>query len=374
MDGPTQDDHEPAAPSVPTLPPALDPALEAPAPAPMKPNAGPRLGLWLGVLVVGGVVGALLHQSEGAVLLALAGAFVTAQAADLDDDWQLLHVFLAGVIMVLAAAVFFAIAMMILNSDTTGFARPLGVGLAGGATLLCLLTLFRPFANSLATTMFRTEQPDRTLRLAARLALVCLLVALPGQIWFRTAIDSALLPDAPFAEPAALVGSLVGYVVLAFGAVGLGIQRNFRETLERLGLTAMSLKHAVVAVLGTGALLAVNTGLEFVEKRVFPDLWRLDQDATKMIAGDITPVTALVLGLSAGIGEEITVRGALQPRLGLLLSSLVFAALHVQYSWFGMATVMIFGLLLGSTRKWTNTTTVIVIHTAYDVIAALQAR
>jgi len=47
------------------------------------------------------------------------------------------------------------------------------------------------------------------------------------------------------------------------------------------------------------------------------------------------PGLMLLLGLSAGIGEEITLRGALQPKLGLALTSLLFAALHVQYSWYG---------------------------------------
>jgi membrane protease YdiL (CAAX protease family) len=66
------------------------------------------------------------------------------------------------------------------------------------------------------------------------------------------------------------------------------------------------------------------------------------------------------------------VRGALQPRLGLLLSSLLFAALHVQYTWFGMGTVALLGMLLGYLRQRTNTTTAIAVHAAYDVIAALS--
>jgi membrane protease YdiL (CAAX protease family) len=62
-------------------------------------------------------------------------------------------------------------------------------------------------------------------------------------------------------------------------------------------------------------------------------------------------------------------RGALQPRLGVVLTALLFSLLHVQYSWFGMATVFLFGLMLGAIRSRTNTTVVIAIHTIYDVLA-----
>jgi hypothetical protein len=64
----------------------------------------------------------------------------------------------------------------------------------------------------------------------------------------------------------------------------------------------------------------------------------------------------------------------LQPRLGLALTALLFAALHVQYSWTGMATIVVFGLALGFVRMRSNTTTAIAIHALYDIIAALGAQ
>jgi membrane protease YdiL (CAAX protease family) len=81
-----------------------------------------------------------------------------------------------------------------------------------------------------------------------------------------------------------------------------------------------------------------------------------------------------VLGVSAGVGEELMVRGALQPRVGLVWASLLFAAAHVQYTWFGMLTIVLLGMTLGVVRKSANTTTAIVVHVLYDVIAALGAR
>ena len=73
--------------------------------------------------------------------------------------------------------------------------------------------------------------------------------------------------------------------------------------------------------------------------------------------------------VSAGVGEEITMRGALQPRLGLKLTSLLFASLHVQYSWFGVLVIFVLGLVLGVVRARTSTSVVMLAHTVFDVVA-----
>jgi membrane protease YdiL (CAAX protease family) len=79
-----------------------------------------------------------------------------------------------------------------------------------------------------------------------------------------------------------------------------------------------------------------------------------------------------VLGLSAGIGEELTMRGALQPRLGLAATALLFASLHVQYSWFGITVIFLLGLVLGLLRKHTNTSVAMAVHALYDMAAVLS--
>ncbi|MCX7861282.1 MAG: hypothetical protein N2385_14415 [Chloroflexus sp.] len=41
----------------------------------------------------------------------------------------------------------------------------------------------------------------------------------------------------------------------------------------------------------------------------------------------------MVIGVTAGLGEELGVRGVLQPRLGIWLSNLFFTSLHAfQYN------------------------------------------
>ena len=62
-------------------------------------------------------------------------------------------------------------------------------------------------------------------------------------------------------------------------------------------------------------------------------------------------------------------RGALQPRLGLLPSNLFFTALHgFQYSWDALLSVFVVGMLLGGIRARTNTTTSAIVHGLYDFL------
>ena len=76
----------------------------------------------------------------------------------------------------------------------------------------------------------------------------------------------------------------------------------------------------------------------------------------------------LTLGLAAGIGEETLFRGALQPRFGLLFTSLLFAILHSQYGiTFSTLAVFIVGLFLGLLRIRFNTTTCVMTHAAYNI-------
>jgi membrane protease YdiL (CAAX protease family) len=121
------------------------------------------------------------------------------------------------------------------------------------------------------------------------------------------------------------------------------------------------------------ALYLLNAGSESLQHRWFPELWEGDQRTSRLIAGGLGLGGSILLGVSAGIGEELAVRGALQPRLGLWLTSLLFASLHVHYSWFGMATIAVLGLLLGVIRNRTSTSVAILVHSLYDIAAAIAA-
>jgi membrane protease YdiL (CAAX protease family) len=268
---------------------------------------------------------------------------------------------------------FALLAFWLATQSTAGPVRPLAVGIAGGGAVLCLLTALRPFSDALAAALFRTSEPTHVLRLAARLVMMVLLFALPGWAAFPGILDSLAESGRPLLDTGQLVGSVVGLSVLALGAVGFLIRRDARATLERLGLRVPQPAHYGVVALGMGALYLLNAGTEGLQHRWFPDLWDHDQRMSRLIAGGLGLGGGLLLGVSAGVGEELAMRGALQPRLGLVLTSMVFAALHVHYSWFGMATIVLLGVLLGVIRDRTSTTVAILVHSLYDIAAVFTA-
>jgi len=98
-----------------------------------------------------------------------------------------------------------------------------------------------------------------------------------------------------------------------------------------------------------------------------------NQVAVERLMGyTLSPVGAVVVGVSAGLGEELAVRGVLQPRLGLLLSNLFFTGLHaLQYNWDALVTVFVLGLVFGLVRNRTNTTTSAITHGSYDFLLTI---
>jgi len=116
-------------------------------------------------------------------------------------------------------------------------------------------------------------------------------------------------------------------------------------------------------------LFLLNIGADWLQNHYFHKSWEADHRVNEELVRGLTTPLAVLLGATAGIGEEITLRGALQPRLGIPLTATLFAALHVQYSWFGMVAVLLLGVVLGVLRQRSCTTTAMAVHAIYDVMA-----
>jgi membrane protease YdiL (CAAX protease family) len=171
------------------------------------------------------------------------------------------------------------------------------------------------------------------------------------------------------------VYALIWAVPAALLAVGYPQKRNLREVIQRLGIVWPSRRQIIFALLATigsfVGLAILGSGIKWLWLKM---AWNItDNDATKLLFGfAMGPVATLILGLSAGIGEEITFRGVIQPRMGIVLSASMFAALHAfQYGFDGLIQVLVLGLVLGVIRKVANTTTAAMVHWGYDVCALL---
>lgn len=162
-------------------------------------------------------------------------------------------------------------------------------------------------------------------------------------------------------------------LLFAVAGVGLWIRRGGRGTLERLGLHWPTWRQLLVAAGITVLLLAFDFVVNWTWQEVAPTRYELLQRVSENIFGGLaTTAGALALGLSAGISEELLFRGAVQPRLGLLLTTVLFAIGHLQYG-LTVATLEVFviGLVLGLVRKRSHTTVCILIHAAYNGVGTL---
>ncbi len=133
------------------------------------------------------------------------------------------------------------------------------------------------------------------------------------------------------------VYSLAWSVPAAVFAVGYGLRRTFPDALQRLGLVRPTWRQIAIGV-GVGILLVfVSTFLQAGVNWLWEQMgWPLtDAEAfNELLAFAYTPLGAILVGISAGVGEELAVRGVLQPRLGIFVSNLFFASAHaLQYNW-----------------------------------------
>ena len=160
------------------------------------------------------------------------------------------------------------------------------------------------------------------------------------------------------------------FAVWALLGVGWLTRRKWLPSLERLGIVA---PRPIEVAIGIGAGL-VSAGFILLLSDVATQFGLgVDEDVERLSDALLGPLVAsipgiLTLGLAAGIGEETLFRGALQPRFGLLFTSLLFAILHSQYGiTFSTLAVFIVGMFLGLLRIRFNTTTCVMTHAAYNI-------
>ncbi len=162
----------------------------------------------------------------------------------------------------------------------------------------------------------------------------------------------------------------VPLLLIALAGVGLGLRRNWAETRERLGLGSVSGAQLGVAAGATVVFLVLDYGVLWLWGRLAPHSHaQFAGIITNLFANLTVPGTALLVGLSAAIAEEVLFRGALQPRLGLVFTAVLFTVGHIQYGFsLGLVEMLVIGLALGLLRQRTNTTTCILVHLAYDFL------
>jgi hypothetical protein len=170
-----------------------------------------------------------------------------------------------------------------------------------------------------------------------------------------------------------LVSQFVFMIALAFVVVGAGQWRSIRGAVERLGLKRLTTRQVLIALAAVLlAFLVMGIG-GALTAWLQPDFNSDIQETTDEITKNVNSVAgAIFFGLGAGASEETLLRGALQPRYGIWITSLLFALLHSQYGIsFVLGGVFCMGLVLGYLRNRINTTAAILTHAVFNTIVVL---
>ena len=252
----------------------------------------------------------------------------------------------------------------------------LGVFVAAFASLIGFSRRFRVWLARYLP--FDLDSLLHTMALVVILALILippvpLLVAgvppyLSDQFLVLMLDSGALFADTVTLNAYTLFWTLIG----SFFIAGLFVRRTPREVLERLGLVRPTVKEVTFAI---GAAFVLVAAFHFIDPALAAlvgwfGLPVTDTDAVNLLfAGTLTVPGIIVASIAAGFGEEVSIRGLLQPRFGILLPALLFASLHAfQYSWDGLISVFFAGIIFAYIRRYTNTTTSAVTHTVYDLV------
>jgi uncharacterized protein len=243
---------------------------------------------------------------------------------------------------------------------------PVDVGIMVTAVVAATLAS-KPVRDRVARVL--PIEPDNPVH-AVALALAVLL--------FGTQVTSILFTSLSASTQTPLsVGDLLlqeaPFVVLAAAGVGIFIRRDTSKVARRLGLVAPAWWQVVLAVAAAGAFFAFGVGMDTLSLAWTPDVARQVHSTTQSLYGGLGgPLGIAALALAPGICEEILFRGALQPRLGLIVTALLFTSIHTQYGIsLDALSVLVIALGLGLIRKFTNTTTSAICHVTYNLMVGI---
>jgi uncharacterized protein len=276
------------------------------------------------------------------------------------------------VVFGLAAAAMTAFGVMVI-ALADSFAAELGddaIGVRGGLFLLATgvvigLILLPPVRVALSHVM-----PLKSRSMPDMVGLIVIIGVSVLMIWTidLTFAEEAADDDFGTMDGLSLVFQALLLVGIAYFAVGGAINRDFASVRDRLGLHAVTSRQVAISIMLIVPLFIVSA-LGGVLTEIFqPGLTDDIDEIMGEVTGDLMNVQgALLIGLSAGIGEEILFRGAMQPKYGIIFTSIIFTLIHVQYGFsFVMLGVFLTSIIFGIQRIKMNTTACIITHAAYN--------
>jgi uncharacterized protein len=229
--------------------------------------------------------------------------------------------------------------------------------------------LLKPIRRDMA--MFLPIDPENPVHTLALVLSTLLLGSQLTSIAF-TDVLATNLAQAPIGVVDLLEGE-APFLIVAVAGVGIFIRRNVGQTAERLGLVAPAWWHICLALAAAGLFLGVGQASDLLSHNLTPEIARRVDATTQHVFGQLGgPVGIAALALLPGLCEEILFRGALQPRIGLVATAVLFTSIHTEY---GLSVdtlaVLVIAIGLGLLRKYTNTTASCACHVSYNLLVGV---
>lgn len=377
----------------PTLPLSIEPPRRQPIRPLLLSGAAYLLVLLIGSLL-GGELGQIMIASLNTLPFAILAvlAYLAADRTDVawvaSGIWLIMLIGGAGALALLLGGAGALDLAAGLNENTPPSLRPgggvsmlitfLGVAASFAAGALCLVPAVRRLVARIIPIDPASHVHALALACVVGISIACLtpLIALqrpPLLDLVATAAEQGSGLDDQRGSDGLLrdqIYTLVWTIPAAILAVGYGIRRTLGEALHRLGLVRPTFRQVLVGIgLAVGlaaAMQAIGAGIDIVWQAFgWP---QTDEEAfSELLSFAFSPLGAVVIGVTAGLGEELAVRGVLQPRLGIVLSNIFFTSLHaLQYNWDALLVVFLVGMVCGLVRRHSNTTTAAIVHGVYN--------
>lgn len=163
------------------------------------------------------------------------------------------------------------------------------------------------------------------------------------------------------------------FLVVGLAGVGIFMRRSTPAVLERLGVVIPAWWHVPLALAAAGVFFAFANEMEVLSHTLTPQVARQVDITTQHLFGGLGgPVGIAALALAPGICEEVLFRGALQPRIGIVATALLFTSIHTQYGLsFDTLAVFVIAIGLGLVRRYTNTTASSLCHVTYNLVTGV---
>lgn len=235
------------------------------------------------------------------------------------------------------------------DDDSTPFWSPWAT--VGWGLLITVVFILVQAAAVIVWTAMRTAAGSEPGDLAAELAVA-------GNLMSVTSLISSV------------VGGVLVFVILA---IGRGIRPR-----AALALRAPAARSVVTWMAVTAGLIGISDALTWLlDKPIVPEFMTdLVRNTT------IAPLLWFAIIIAAPIFEELFVRGFLLEGLrrgtlgdagAIVLTSVIWASIHIQYGLYEIGTIFIFGIALGLARIGSRSLWVpIAMHMTANLVATLE--